>query len=69
MPTAVRLGFALALMMAVPGVASTWSPRFLQAQAPAARAPRNATEFDALFQQVKNWGAGGLTTSSVPPTW
>ena len=59
MPTALRLGFALALMMAVPGVASTWSPRFLQAQAPAARAPRNATEFDALFQQVKNWGRWG----------
>jgi kynurenine formamidase len=26
---------------------------------PAARAPRNAEEFDALFQQVKNWGRWG----------
>ena len=59
MPTAVRLGFALALMMAVAGMASTWSAHLLQAQAPAARAPRNATEFDALFQQVKNWGRWG----------
>lgn len=29
------------------------------AQAPASRAPRNAEEFDALFQQVKNWGRWG----------
>jgi kynurenine formamidase len=27
--------------------------------APPARAPRNAAEFDALFQQVKNWGRWG----------
>src|SRR5258706_2090496 len=26
---------------------------------PASRAPRNAEEFDALFQQVKNWGRWG----------
>jgi kynurenine formamidase len=26
---------------------------------PAGRAPRNAEEFDALFQQVKNWGRWG----------
>jgi kynurenine formamidase len=26
---------------------------------PAGRAPRNAAEFDALFQQVKNWGRWG----------
>ncbi len=26
---------------------------------PGARAPRNAAEFDALFQQVKNWGRWG----------
>ena len=29
------------------------------AQAPAPRAPRNAAEFDELFQQVKNWGRWG----------
>ena len=29
------------------------------AQAPASRAPRNAEEFDQLFQQVKNWGRWG----------
>ena len=29
------------------------------AQAPASRAPRNAAEFDELFQQVKNWGRWG----------
>lgn len=27
--------------------------------APASRAPRNAAEFDELFQQVKNWGRWG----------
>jgi kynurenine formamidase len=26
---------------------------------PAGRAPRNATEFDTLFQQIKNWGRWG----------
>src|SRR3954463_15901139 len=26
---------------------------------PAGRAPRNAAEFDALFQQIKNWGRWG----------
>ena len=31
------------------------------AQAPASRAPRNATEFDELFQQVKNWGRWGAS--------
>ena len=30
-----------------------------QDSAPAARAPRNAEEFDALFQKVKNWGRWG----------
>ena len=29
------------------------------AQAPDSRAPRNAEEFDVLFQQVKNWGRWG----------
>jgi kynurenine formamidase len=29
------------------------------AQEPASRAPRNSAEFDALFQQVKNWGRWG----------
>ena len=29
------------------------------AQAPASRAPRNAAEFDELFQRVKNWGRWG----------
>jgi len=29
------------------------------AQAPVSRAPRNAAEFDELFQQVKNWGRWG----------
>lgn len=28
-------------------------------QAPASRSPLNATEFDQLFQQVKNWGRWG----------
>jgi len=31
------------------------------AQAPASRAPRNAAEFDELFQQVKNWGRWGAS--------
>jgi kynurenine formamidase len=31
----------------------------LGAQSPPARAPRNAAEFDALFQQIKNWGRWG----------
>ena len=31
------------------------------AQAPVSRAPRNAAEFDELFQQVKNWGRWGAT--------
>jgi len=32
------------------------------------RAPRNAAEFDTLFQQVKNWGRWGRTISSAPRT-
>ena len=43
---------ALAAALLVAGAAS------LSAQ-PASRAPRNAEEFDALFQQVKNWGRWG----------
>jgi kynurenine formamidase len=39
---------ALALAVAVP-----------RAQSPSTRAPRNAAEFDELFQQVKNWGRWG----------
>ena len=31
----------------------------LSAQAPGTRAPRNADEFDQLFQQVSNWGRWG----------
>ena len=31
----------------------------LAQQAPVARAPRNATEFDELFRQVSNWGRWG----------
>ena len=30
-----------------------------QSANPVPRAPRNAEEFDALFQQVKNWGRWG----------
>ena len=31
----------------------------IAAQPPSSRAPRNAAEFDALFQQIKNWGRWG----------
>jgi len=27
--------------------------------APSSRAPRNAAEFDVMFQQIKNWGRWG----------
>ena len=46
----VVLGLAVALSQIVPA---------MSAQAPASRAPRNAGEFDVLFQQVKNWGRWG----------
>ena len=29
------------------------------------RAPHNAAEFDTLFQQIKNWAAGGPTINSA----
>ena len=46
----VVLGLAVALSQIVPA---------MSAPAPASRAPRNAGEFDVLFQQVKNWGRWG----------
>ena len=51
----------------LPGlIAASW-PSSLSRRRPAvavgaagrARAPRNAAEFDTLFQQVKNWGRWG----------
>jgi kynurenine formamidase len=35
------------------------TPLTQEAQGPPARVPRNAAEYDALFQQVKNWGRWG----------
>ena len=35
----------------------------------AARRPATEQEFDAYFQQVKNWGAGARTTSSARSIW
>ena len=43
------------------------APAALTGQAPAdapSRAPRNAAEFDTLFQQVKNWGRWGAGRSA-----
>jgi kynurenine formamidase len=48
--------FVVALFLA--GALSPFAP-LTSAQAPASRAPRNAEEFDVLFQQVKNWGRWG----------
>ena len=49
----MRTFIACSLILAA-AVVSTGS-----AQAPAARSPVNADEFDRLFQQVKNWGRWG----------
>ena len=46
MTTRILAGLVLASAVAVAGQ-------------PASRAPRNAAEFDTLFQQVKNWGRWG----------
>ncbi len=46
---------ALSLAAALAHTAATSSA----IQPPAPRAPRNAEEFDTLFQQVKNWGRWG----------
>jgi kynurenine formamidase len=46
----IACGLSLALMPVVSGVGRTLDEP---------RAPRNAAEFDALFQQVKNWGRWG----------
>jgi kynurenine formamidase len=48
----MRLRFWATLLLAIATAAAP------SAQ-PASRAPRNAEEFDALFQQVKNWGRWG----------
>jgi len=45
----MRLSILMALALAVT----------LAGQQPSSRAPRNAAEFDELFQQVKNWGRWG----------
>src|SRR5262245_36856242 len=45
----MRLSLLIALLLAVT----------LAGQQPPSRAPRNAAEFDELFQQVKNWGRWG----------
>ena len=42
----VALGLGLAVLTA-------------SGQEPSSRAPRNAAEFDAMFQQIKNWGRWG----------
>jgi kynurenine formamidase len=47
-----------AFMLAALGSAATFTAP-VQPLGPAARPPRNAEEFDALFQQVKNWGRWG----------
>jgi kynurenine formamidase len=49
----VALSSASALTMSGEGALSTTQP------AGPARAPRDAAEFDALFQKVKNWGRWG----------
>ncbi len=50
----------LALLLFVTCVSSYAAPGDGQAPAgDAGRAPRNAEEYDALFQQVKNWGRWG----------
>jgi len=46
----IACGLSLALLPVVSGVGRTLDEP---------RAPRNAAEFDALFQQVKNWGRWG----------
>src|SRR5262245_52114846 len=45
----MRLSLLIALLLAVT----------LAGQKPPSRAPRNAAEFDELFQQIKNWGRWG----------
>jgi kynurenine formamidase len=49
-------GFSGALVVAVR--AQSAAPQSTSPQ-PAARAPRDAAEFDTLFEQVKNWGRWG----------
>ena len=49
----------LAACIAVPYVVSGFSRTVGAGAADEPRAPRNAVEFDALFQQVKNWGRWG----------
>ena len=46
--------FSIACWLSLGVVVATAAP-----QTPAARAPRNAAEFDDLFQRVKNWGRWG----------
>src|SRR5471032_667009 len=45
------------MLMVVSGFSQTGSGSSRTLQEP--RAPRNAAEFDTLFQQVKNWGRWG----------
>src|SRR5580765_1209310 len=49
---------AVILVLPLAGGSSSLAEQAPGASAPA-RAPRNADEFDALFQQVKNWGRWG----------
>ena len=51
-----RQAVAVALAMCAVGGASVFTAVPQPPGGQAARAPRNAEEFDALFQQVKNWG-------------
>jgi len=51
------LGGLLVLTLGVSGFSQTGSGSSRTRQEP--RAPRNAAEFDTLFQQVKNWGRWG----------
>lgn len=49
---------AIVVALFLAGALSQVAPS-TSAQAPASRAPRNAEEFEVLFQQVKNWGRWG----------
>jgi kynurenine formamidase len=56
----MRLTYLFVLAAAiVVGGSSTPMARIQSSGSAGARAPRNAAEFDSLFQQVKNWGRWG----------
>src|SRR5262245_47136899 len=55
----MRTTIVLALAIGVLTVTRATSGGQAETSHSGARAPRNAEEFDALFQQVKNWGRWG----------